>query len=734
MLFTDLAATNAPALAGGDNSFRFKWESSINSSTWGDATGTNNGLNYNPDELSASYPGKEYYRRTVFSGIHDVCTNKSAPVLLADYPVLTNNSISLNQTICSGSVPATITGSLPLNGAGAGSYTYTWQDSTRNHTWTNITGFVNVTNQNFLPPALTDTTRYRRIVYSSACSNISNSIIINVHKPIINNNISLISGSGPDTTICSGATPDLLKGNAASGGTNIPGDYAYSWFYSLDNIVWNPVSSAGTGLNYQPGALTDTNLYKRKVISGTCSTESNIIRIIVLPLISNNTISADQTVCYNTVPAQIAGSDPAGGTGSGYTYKWEESPDGSTWSGATGTITGKNYQPPALTIPMKYKRVVISGTSGCCINVSNIVSIGIYVLPTGLITTVTDTICLGSQVPLKIHLTGATRWKVVYTENATQITLNNVLANDTTLLIKPSTTTNFASFSYSLFSVQDKNGCIATSLSGSRIIDVYKIPKSVAGSDATVCGQKYTLSATPSLGTGKWYYPAGVVDSTVNGPVVTVTVDSITTAWQTRCLFIWKENDWNCVDKDSVMITFDRRPKIVDAGPDRDLYSFENVDTLRAAKPDVGTGIWSVISGSSNITNDTITNNLSPGENEFEWTVTNGLCVSADRMIISSYELIIPEGFSPNDDGINDEFYIKDLDMNYNEVSLKILNSAGTEVFFTSNIGGGIWTNWKGQNSKGFLPEGTYYYLLNIKSKRTNGIVSKSGFIILKRY
>jgi hypothetical protein len=236
------------------------------------------------------------------------------PILLTRYHKIKNNSITANQTICSGNVPSALSGSTPVQGSGV--YTYTWQDSTKSIPWTNIPGFVNVPNQNFSPPALTDTTRYRRIVNSSACSDISKSIIINVHKPIANNNISLISASGPDTTICSGATPNLLKGTAASGGTNIPGSYFYAWYFSPDNATWSPVPSAGTPENYQPGSLTATTWYKRKVTSGFCSSESNVIRVIVLPLISNNSISADQTICYNTIPVQIAGSDPAGGTGS----------------------------------------------------------------------------------------------------------------------------------------------------------------------------------------------------------------------------------------------------------------------------------------------------------------------------------------------------------------------------------------------------------------------------------
>ena len=66
---------------------------------------------------------------------------------------------------------------------------------------------------------------------------------------------------------------------------------------------------------------------------------------------------------------------------------------------------------------------------------------------------------------------------------------------------------------------------------------------------------------------------------------------------------------------------------------------------------------------------------------------------------------------------------------------LSVVNSAGAEVFVTSNRSGQRWTDWDGTNSKGFdLPEGTYYYLLKITSTGNNQVFKKSGFIILKRY
>jgi len=390
-LFIDLSGTTpvtTPALSGGDNDYRFRWESSLDGSAWSTASGINNASDYNPDEAAPPFPGQQYFRRIVYSGTDDVCVNTSEPVLITEYPVITNNLItSGDQTICSGETPLQLTGSLPLNGKGAGSYTYTWQDLNKYHGWADIPGAIGVTNPDFSPPSLADTTLYRRVVYSSACSDISPSIAINVHKPIVNNIISLLSGGDTDTTICSGALPNLLKGAIPSGGTDLPGDYAYQWASSPDNTNWIDISAAGNGIDYQPPALEATTYYRRRVISGQCTDESGVIKITVLPLITNNTIAGDQTVCKDDMPAQLSqasGVVLSGGAGTGsYSYIWEESTDDVIWNPATGTNNAPNgtYQPPLMTMAMKYRRIVKSGDNDCCINTSNTLNIAMDTLP-----------------------------------------------------------------------------------------------------------------------------------------------------------------------------------------------------------------------------------------------------------------------------------------------------------------------------------------------------------------
>jgi gliding motility-associated-like protein len=568
MTFVNLSGSTAPTLTGGDNTYRYFWESSSDGSSWAIATGTSTGVNYDPDESASYFPGQEYFRRVVLSGSNDVCKNVSSPVLLNAYPVITNNQITpADQTVCSGSAPVQLTGTTPLNGKG-GSYSYTWQDSTRNHTWTDISGYIGVYDQSFVPSVLTDTTRYRRIVYSSACSDISKSVIINVHKPITNNFISLLTGGLTDTTICSGATPHRITGTIATGGTDVAGSYTYQWSSSPDNSSWTDIA-ASTGIQYQPSLLTVTTWFRRRAVSGQCSSESGAVKITVLPVITNNTISGNQTVCQSDTPellTQASGTALSGGSGT-FTYLWEQSSDGIVWIEAEGINdqTNGTYQPPVMTRTMKYRRIVKSGTSDCCISTSNVLELLFDSLPVG---------------------------------------------------------------------------------------------------------------------------------------------------------------------------------STIFAGPDTTIFSFDHTVQLVADPPITGgTGKWTIVNGTGSFENDTHNNTevsgLSKGLNTYLWTVTFGACKMEDEVAVSIYDIVIPEGFSPNNDpdGYNNTFRINGLDLPAQIAELKIVNGAGTEVFHTSNISGNEWGDWDGKNSKGTdLPEGTYYYLLKITSKRNGQIFKRSGFIVLKRY
>jgi gliding motility-associated-like protein len=204
-------------------------------------------------------------------------------------------------------------------------------------------------------------------------------------------------GGGTSQTICNNQVPNPLQGTTPTGGTDIPGDFAYLWKYSTDNLTFNPIPGAITTFNYAPAELFVTTYYKRDAISGACTVSSNPIAVTVLPAITNNTLSGNPKVCFSLIPELITGATLSGGSGT-YKYFWQQSTDGGTqWNPAAGTNSSSNYQAPALFVPTRYRRTVTSGLNDCCTSTSDIFDIGIDPLPVSQIDAGPDTIIYSAQ-------------------------------------------------------------------------------------------------------------------------------------------------------------------------------------------------------------------------------------------------------------------------------------------------------------------------------------------------
>lgn len=144
--------------------------------------------------------------------------------------------------------------------------------------------------------------------------------------------------------------------------------------------------------------------------------------------------------------------------------------------------------------------------------------------------------------------------------------------------------------------------------------------------------------------------------------------------------------------------------------------------------------IYSNISGGSlpynylwsngEITPDLI--NVSKGQYNLSVTDNNGCVISSD--IIEVYFdglggcIEIPSAFTPNGDGIHDEWVIYGLD-NFPETKVNVFNRWGQKIF--SSTGYNI--KWDGKSQKGAdLPIATYYYIIELPNndKIFNGTVT----------
>ncbi|TSA27959.1 MAG: hypothetical protein D4R67_05050, partial [Bacteroidetes bacterium] len=289
-------------------------------------------------------------------------TATSYPVSV--YQQFAAGTISSNQSICYNTTPAQLTGTAPTGGNTP--YSYQWQNSTDNITFTNISGAISL---NYQPSALTVTTYYRLNQSSaSSCGTVTtNTVTITVYGNFVAGTISA------SQSICYNTPPLLLNGTAPTGG-NTP--YTYQWQNSTDNVTFTNISGA-TSLTYQPPALTVTTYYRlnQTSASGCGTVTTNTVTITVYPNLVAGTIAANQSICYNTAPALLTGTAPTGGN-TPYTYQWQSSPNGTTWTNITGA-TSLNYQPPALTATTYY-RLNQSSASGCGTVTTNTVTITVY--------------------------------------------------------------------------------------------------------------------------------------------------------------------------------------------------------------------------------------------------------------------------------------------------------------------------------------------------------------------
>lgn len=100
---------------------------------------------------------------------------------------------------------------------------------------------------------------------------------------------------------------------------------------------------------------------------------------------------------------------------------------------------------------------------------------------------------------------------------------------------------------------------------------------------------------------------------------------------------------------------------------------------------------------------------------------TNSAVVS---IIANFFDLLIPNTFTPNGDGINDFFTIVGLNQ-YAENELSVVSRWGSEVYRKKDYD----NNWSGEG----LAEGTYFYLLKVKRKGSRQAEVLKGWILLKR-
>jgi hypothetical protein len=265
-----------------------------------------------------------------------------------------NDTIYSSQTICFNTIPVGLTGTIPTGGLGP--YSFKWQSSTTSAT-TGFTTIVGATGSGYAPAALTATHWYRRIVTSVLANDTTVPVLITV-TPVINHASNTITGV---QTICNNTAPSILTGSTPTGGNGV--NYTYTWQSAPDNATWTQIPGA-VGINDTVPPLTATTYFRRITSSGNCTDITTSVKVTVSPVITNDFVNSNQSICSGQAPLALTGTTPGGGSGA-YLYLWQSSTVSATtgFITASGTVTGSGYSPAALTQTTWFRRVVTSG--GC---------------------------------------------------------------------------------------------------------------------------------------------------------------------------------------------------------------------------------------------------------------------------------------------------------------------------------------------------------------------------------
>ncbi len=174
--------------------------------------------------------------------------------------------------------------------------------------------------------------------------------------------------------VCKGQSV-IINGSSVNNATQ------YQWEKSFDTVNWFPITNA-TQLNYS--FVPDSSVYiRRSVTVLPCNSVSGITVIKIQDGVSNNTITGNQTICYNSTIQTIKGSTPTGGSVN-YAYAWQQSTDnGITWNFIPGATDIDLMIDSPFTKTIHYKRIVTTELcNGPLSNISNSVTITIQPMRT----------------------------------------------------------------------------------------------------------------------------------------------------------------------------------------------------------------------------------------------------------------------------------------------------------------------------------------------------------------
>lgn len=474
----------------------------------------------------------------------------------------------------------------------------------------------------------------------------------------------------------------------------------------------NPsITSPGNPSTTVVGLEEGVYVFSWNISSGVCTVSSDNVQISIDSLPTVASAGADQDICLNTAMNLLA-NNPSVGNGvwtllNGPNVPVINSPN-SPVASASGFIEG-------------VYNFIWTISNGSCAASSDTVQITVFDSPdiasagTYQYLCSVDTITLDANVPVN----GVGRWTLISGPNAPLIFYPDSAHTDVA---------GIAAGIY-IFRWTISNGVCSDNFDDVRVV-VNTLPlNTFAGPDQNLCESDSAIltGSTPAVGTGAWvmvYGPSNVVIATPGNESTTVT-GLVQGVYEFR----WTVVDGVCSSHDNVLVTLNP-PPIVSVST----HSFTTCEGRREVQLQANGAFSYTWSPSFNLSNTGIYNPTVLIQDSMVYVVVgtdvNG-CSASDTVIIEVCDyVVIPSGFSPDGDGVNDFFEIVGISR-YPNNNLKIFNRWGNILYKKDKYD----NSWNGTPNVSSLilgsskvPEGTYYYILDL------GIAEKpkAGYLIIR--
>ena len=652
----------------------------------------------------------------------NICAGSSS-VLVTQSPTVTIASTS--NSMCSVNSNGSLN-SVSLTASGAPSYTWSGISGL-----TNTSGSVNASTISFTPTTGFTTGSVSLIGVSGPCSNTASFNISIIPNPTI---------TVSSASVCAGLGNTLTVNGAAS-------------------YVWSPATglsaTTGSAVVANPNA---TNVYSIIGSSLSCNstTETSTLTVVPNPTITVSPLT--NTICYGGNLNLTA----SGAT----TYNWAPNTGLNTTIGSVvnaGPTTNTTY--------------TVIGSQNSCTALA-VYQVSVIIVP-NLITTISQgTICAGNSTNLNANGASAYNWVPTnglnsasgsfvtaspgLTTNYTVTGFNGICTASASILVNvvpmPNLTLtspeyqicfgkstsmsasgaqNFvwtpitglsntsgsmvvasptANINYTVLGY-NQGGTVTCSQVMSYSIVVIPIAKASVSNSVAICdGAKVTLTASGG-NTIVWTPTVGLNVGTGSGVVASPSVSTEYTIDVSYNSF--------CGAQKTVFVKVNPNPTVV-AGRDT-ILNLEQAKFINAT----GTGTLTWIDGSEIMCRDCPTSQVFPTAtgcyvvealNEFGCKATDEMCIE----VTTEFGVYVPNAFSPNGDGVNDEFLISGF--NITDISMDIFNRWGEKLFSSKDITQG----WKGTFKSQPCEVAVYVYKITYKGLDGKKY-DKTGHVTLNR-